>query len=110
MSKSKFTILEIPSNFIRIRFSSEGQSIFVISNIVFFIRFLGFSALLTTFDNMKRLGFRAAFLSTEKKKLEREPYPRKPLNPNCFILCVGGSFFFISLISQTFDYRVYLSQ
>src|SRR5690554_3891636 len=48
MSKSKFTILEIPSNFIRIRFSSEGQSIFVISNIVFFIRFLGFSALLTT--------------------------------------------------------------
>ncbi len=24
------------------------------------------------------------------KKLERELKPRKPLNPNCFILCVGG--------------------
>jgi hypothetical protein len=36
---------------------------------------------------MKRLGFRSAFVSTEEK-LEREPNPRKPLNPNCFILCV----------------------
>ena len=37
MSNSKLAILEIPSNFIRIRFSSEGQSIFVISNTVFSI-------------------------------------------------------------------------
>src|SRR5690606_2511367 len=38
MSKSKFAMLEIPSSFIRIRFSSDGQSILVISNIVFFIQ------------------------------------------------------------------------
>src|SRR5690606_18261269 len=38
MSKSKSAMLEIPSSFIRIRFSSDGQSILVISNIVFFIQ------------------------------------------------------------------------
>src|SRR5690606_29112023 len=50
----KFAMLEIPSNFIRIRFSSEGQSILVISNIVLFTWFLGFSALLTTVLCMSR--------------------------------------------------------
>jgi len=40
ISNSKFAILEIPSNFIRIRFSSDGQSILVISNIVFFTLFI----------------------------------------------------------------------
>ncbi len=39
MSKSKFAILEIPSNLIRMKFSSEGQSILAISNIVLFTRF-----------------------------------------------------------------------
>jgi hypothetical protein len=34
---------------------------------------------------MKRLGFRAAFLSTDKNAKVRTN-ARKPLNPNCFIL------------------------
>src|SRR5690606_3051854 len=37
MSKSRFLISSIPSSFIRIRFSSEGQSILLIINIVLFI-------------------------------------------------------------------------
>src|SRR5690554_1601175 len=37
MSKSRFLISSIPSSFIRIRFSSEGQSILLISKIVLFI-------------------------------------------------------------------------
>src|SRR5699024_8978422 len=48
ISKSRFLMSEIPSNFIRIRFSSEGQSIFVILNTVFFIYSSVFLALATT--------------------------------------------------------------
>jgi len=37
MSNSRCSIFEWPSNFIRIRFSSEGQSIFDILKVVLFI-------------------------------------------------------------------------
>jgi hypothetical protein len=38
---------------------------------------------------MKRLGFRSAFVSSEEK-VDASTNACKPLNPNCFILCVGN--------------------
>src|SRR5699024_8612086 len=59
MSKSRFFILEIPSNFIRIKFSSEGQSILVISNVVFSIYVLVFLHWLQRFAAWRSGGFLA---------------------------------------------------
>lgn len=36
-----------------------------------------------------------------RKTLAQEPKPRKPLNPNCFILCVVRSCIVISLYPNT---------
>ncbi len=47
------------------------------------------------------VGFSEPVLIQRWRKLKREPKPRKPLNPNCFILCVGRMCF-IYFVFHTF--------